>query len=91
MIRVSYIVHKIECQQSTGRAEPTPVVPGGAEGAILADQLTLYQPGGGRLCPHITIGTPGFSYLPTVLSTTYSFKYCSIRISTYSLYLHKDQ
>ena len=32
---------------------------------ILAHQLTLNQ--GGRLCPHITTGTPGFSDLPTAL------------------------
>ena len=33
---------------------------------ILADQLTLSQPGG-RLCPTNNTGTPGFSDLPAVL------------------------
>ena len=35
---------------------------------ILADQLTLFQPGGGTDYAHlITTGTPGFSDLPTAL------------------------
>jgi len=36
----------------------------------LADQLTLSQPGGNRLCPRITIGTSGFPDLPTALNNT---------------------
>ena len=49
------------------------VVPGGAGGVpwhpqILADKLTLSQPGGfGRLCPPNNAGTPGFSDLPTAV------------------------
>ena len=34
---------------------------------ILADQLTLSQPGGADYSHHITTGTPGFSDLPTAL------------------------
>ena len=34
---------------------------------ILADQLTLFQPGGTDYAHLITTGTPGFSGLPTVL------------------------
>ena len=34
---------------------------------ILADQLTLFQPGGTDFPHIITIGTPGFSNLPTAL------------------------
>ena len=34
---------------------------------ILADQLTLSQPGGPDYDHHITTGTPGFSDLPTAL------------------------
>ena len=34
---------------------------------ILADQLTLSQPGGADYAHHITTGTPGFSDLPTAL------------------------
>ena len=34
---------------------------------ILADQLTLSQPGGTDYTPHITTGTPGFSDLPAAL------------------------
>ena len=34
---------------------------------ILADQLTLFQPGGTNYVHLITNGTPGFSDLPTVL------------------------
>ena len=34
---------------------------------ILADQLTLSQPGGADYAPHISTGTPGFSDLPTAL------------------------
>ena len=42
------------------------VVPGGTGGAM-ADQLTLYQPGGADYAHHINTGTPGFSDLPTAL------------------------
>ena len=51
-----------------------PVVPGGAGGAmpwhpqIMADQLTLSQPGGEDYAHHINTGTPEFSDLPTALS-----------------------
>ena len=34
---------------------------------ILADQLTLYQPGGADYAHHITTGTSGFSDLPMAL------------------------
>ena len=34
---------------------------------IFEDQLTLFQPGGGRLCPPNNTGTPGFSNLPTIM------------------------
>ena len=34
---------------------------------ILADQLTLFQPGGTDYAHLNTIGTPGFSDLPTAL------------------------
>ena len=34
---------------------------------ILADQLTLSQPGGADYARHINTGTPGFSDLPTAL------------------------
>ena len=40
---------------------------GGAQ--ILADQLTLSQPGGTDYAHLITTGTPGFSDLPTALNT----------------------
>ena len=35
---------------------------------ILADQLTLSQPGGAGYAHHITTGIPGFLDLPTALS-----------------------
>ena len=35
---------------------------------ILADQLTLFQPGGTDFAHLITTGTPGFSDLPTALN-----------------------
>ena len=35
---------------------------------ILADQLTLFQPGGTNYAHLITTGTPGFSDLPTALT-----------------------
>ena len=38
---------------------------------ILADQLTLFQPGGTDYAHLITTGTPGFSDLPTALEATY--------------------
>ena len=44
---------------------------------ILADQLTLSQPGRGggiMLCPNKITGTPGFSDLPTVLLISVPFK-----------------
>ena len=52
-----------------------PVVPGGAGGSMATpDFVTSVKPistrGGGRLCPHITTGTLGFSDLPTALSVT---------------------
>ena len=37
---------------------------------FLADQLTLSQPRGGRLCTPSNTGTPGFSNLPTALFCT---------------------
>ena len=43
-----------------------PVVPGCAQ--ILADQLTLFQPGGTDYAHLIATGTPGFSDLPMALS-----------------------
>ena len=36
---------------------------------ILADQVTLFQPGGTNYAHLITIGTPGFSDLPTALNS----------------------
>ena len=45
-----------------------PVVPGGAMAQILADQLTLFQPGGAHYAHHINTCTPGFSDCPTALS-----------------------
>jgi hypothetical protein len=53
-----------------------PVVPGGVgvpwHLQILANQLTLSQPGGTDYAHHITAGTPGFSDLPTALTSTNS-------------------
>ena len=44
---------------------------------ILADQLTLSQPGGEDYAHCITTGTPGFSDLPTALYENYKFRtYC---------------
>ena len=43
-----------------------PVVPGCA-GCAMADQLTVFQPGGTDYAHLITTGTPGFSDLPTAL------------------------
>ena len=43
-----------------------PVVPGWHT-QILADQLTLFHPGGTDNAHLITTGTPGFSDLPTAL------------------------
>jgi len=57
------IQKKTEDSQNNNR----PVVPAGWHPQILADQLTLSQPGGNRLCPRITIGTSGFPDLPTAL------------------------
>ena len=45
-----------------GQEGPDPPPP-----KILADQLTLSQPGRADYAPHITTGTPGFSDLPTAL------------------------
>ena len=53
------------------------VVPGGAGDAmpwqpqILADQSTLFQPGGADHAHQINAGTPGFSDFPTALNHTY--------------------
>ena len=53
----------------------TYIVPGlsslGVHPQILADQLTLSQPGGTDYAHLITTGTPGFSDLPTALSTLF--------------------
>ena len=38
---------------------------------ILADQLTLFQPGGTDYAHLITTGSPGFSDLPTALSMSF--------------------
>ena len=64
-----------------------PIIPGGAGGAgqILKDQLltpisyTLYQPGGAENAHHITIGTPGFSDLPSALFSEWLTKAYVIR------------
>ena len=50
-----------------GTSHCRPVVPGCAGCAILADQLTLFQPGGTDFAHLITTGTPGFADLPTAL------------------------
>ena len=42
---------------------------------ILADQLTLSQPGEGRLCPPNDTGNPGFSDFPTPLLKMRGFQY----------------
>ena len=39
---------------------------------FLADQLTLSQPGGSRLCPPNDTSTPGFSDLPRALQWSWS-------------------
>ena len=47
---------------------------GGSGGALvpqyLADQLTLFKPGEGRLSPPITAGPPKFFHLPASLSSS---------------------
>ena len=40
---------------------------------ILAEQLSLYQPGGADYGHQITTGTPGFSDLPTALLSEDNF------------------
>ena len=63
----TFLPNKIRSLESRG------VFPGGARGAmawhtqILADQLTLSQPGGADYDHHISTGTPGFSDPPTAL------------------------
>ena len=49
---------------------PQAGVPGVWHPQILADQLTLFQPGGADY-GHVSTGTPGFSDLPTALLSTY--------------------
>ena len=41
---------------------------------ILADQLTLFQSGGTDYAHLITTGTPGFSDVPTALTSTVAIK-----------------
>ena len=60
------IQKKTEDSQDNNR----PVVPAGWHPQIFANQLTLTQPGGTRLCPRITIGTSGFPDLPMALNNT---------------------
>ena len=43
---------------------------------ILADQLTLFQPGGTDYAHLITTGTPGFSDLPTALQQIVKVRFC---------------
>ena len=43
---------------------------------ILAEQLTLFQPGGTDYAHLITTGTPGFSDLPTALYYIIPIVYC---------------
>ena len=65
-----------------------PVVPGCAGCAMahpdLADQLTLFQPGGTDYAHVITTGTPGFSDLPTALTGLTLIQLLDIRLSGYS-------
>ena len=67
-----------------------PVVPGGAGGPGFAiDYCRSVNPIStreGRLCPHITIGIPGFSDLPTALLCISKSAYSSKSKSVCSLY-----
>ena len=61
----------VQCSRSN--AIPAGVSSLGVQGVILADLVTLSQPGcGGRLCPPNNTGTPEFSDLPTDLNTRYA-------------------
>ena len=67
-----------DCTKNTGCPIDTGVSSLGVPGVpwhnqILADQLTLFQPGGTDYAHLITTGTPGFSDLPMALrSKTYN-------------------
>ena len=58
------LLHWQGCRKRRGLKPPAP--------QFLADQLTLSQPGGNRLCPPNNTGTPGFSDLPTALQWSWS-------------------
>ena len=48
---------------------------------ILADQLTLFQPGATDYAHLITTGTPGFLDLPTVLNSEVCFHFMYIEVA----------
>jgi hypothetical protein len=53
---------------SIAKKEKDPINNGPVAPPVLANQLTLSQPGGADYAHHITTGTPGFSDLPTALN-----------------------
>ena len=72
MYSVQLCTGPYEDMKILGSSLDVPGVPWHTE--ILADQLTLFQPGGTDYAHLITTGTSGFSDLPTALSsTTYQF------------------
>ena len=65
-------VYHSSCNTDTGPSSMgVPGVPWHTQ--ILAEQLTLFQPGGTNYAHLITTGTPGFSDLPTALGHTMKF------------------
>ena len=62
------VVFDIICIISMLYVSVMPEPGGGGQGVkYLADQLTLFQPGEGRLCPPINTGPPKFVHLPSSL------------------------
>ena len=67
-------VHKQSCCPWVPGVPGVPGLPWHTQ--ILADQLTLFQPGGTDHAHLITTGTPGFSDLPTALYSYVLLKNC---------------
>ena len=65
--RESLEVSAVESPRIMGSLTDTGLSYLGVPTRILADQLTLFLPGGTDYAHLITIGTPGFSDLPTAL------------------------
>ena len=81
-----HILHTMKLHSAGLSSLGVPGVPWHTQ--ILADQLTLFQPGGTDYAHLITTGTPGFSDLPTALHRFLKFPAWLAQIDIFHIYLN---